>query len=299
MEEENNINKSRNLTEKSIENAERGNLLEGSHLYTFLYKKAEKLSSALYMVTNFIPESEMLRGLLRERSINIFSGIINLQKMSLKINKSFNINNDSEVSLDSTLSFIMEINSLLDIAFVSGYISEMNSMILRREYVDLGILIKTRKEDIKSGNISLTKDFFNVPDLYETYALKQELNKNDKIVAKNINSEQKSIRHNKTAKLISKGHFIKDIKNIKNIEKRQKIDINPKTSDIRHNSRRNAILELLQKASFITTKDALNTIHGCSSKTLQRELQALINEGVLEKKGSKRWSVYSLARRLT
>ena len=37
MEEENNINKSRNLTEKSIENAERGNLLEGSHLYTFLY----------------------------------------------------------------------------------------------------------------------------------------------------------------------------------------------------------------------------------------------------------------------
>src|SRR3989338_1949647 len=273
MEEENNINKSRNLTEKSIENAERGNLLEGSHLYTFLYKKAEKLSSALYIVTNFIPESEMLRGLLRERSINIFSGIINLQKMSLKINKSFNINNDSEASLDSTLSFIMEINSLLDIAFVSGYISEMNSMILRREYVDLGILIKTRKEDIKSGNISLTKDFFNVSDLYETYALKQELNK--------------------------KGNFIKDIKNIKNIEKRQKTDINSKTSDIRHNSRRNAILELLQKASFITTKDALNTIHGCSSKTLQRELQALINEGVLEKKDSKRWSVYSLARRLT
>ena len=176
----------------------------------------------------------------------------------------------------------------------------MNSMILRREYVDLGILIKTKRESLKSGSISLTEDFFTVPDLYETYTLKQELNKSDKIAEKNINIEQKSIRHNKTTQNISKGHFIKDIKNIENVAKRQKIDINPKTSDIRHNSRRNAILELLQKASFITTKDALNVIDdGCSSKTLQRELQALINEGVLEKKGNKRWSVYSLARRLS
>jgi len=298
MDEKNSINKNRNLTEKSIKNAEIGNFLDGNHLYTFLYKKAEKLSSAIYMVTNFISESEMLRNLLRERSINIFSNIIDLQKMSLKINKSFNINNSDNISLDSTLSFIMEIISLIDIARVSGYISEMNSMILRQEYIDLGVLIKARKEDIESGNISLTKDFFNVPDLYETYALKQELNKDDKIIAENTNIEQKSIRHNKIMPQVSKGHFIKDIKNTRNIAKRQKININIKTSDVRHNSRRNAILELLQKASFITTKDVSNTIHGCSSKTLQRELMALANEGVLEKKGNKRWSVYSLARRL-
>lgn len=68
-----------------------------------------------------------------------------------------------------------------------------------------------------------------------------------------------------------------------------------KTADIRHNNRRNTILELLQDKSFVTVKDVIDAIEGCSSKTLQRELLSLVNEGILIKKGERRWSTYSLA----
>ena len=81
------------------------------------------------------------------------------------------------VSLDFVLSGITEIISLLGIANVSGYISDMNFSVLKQEYLDLGTLIKTRKEDITPDNVRLPEEFFDVPNLYETRILKQETGK--------------------------------------------------------------------------------------------------------------------------
>ena len=139
------------MYEKSVKNNNSEDFFEGNHLYVYLYKKAEKLSSALYVVTNLIDNKEILRSLLREKSIDIFSAIMQLQKMSL-VNTNALKNDTStqveNVSLDTLLSGITEIVSLLEIANVSRYISEMNFAVLKREYIDLGILIKTRREDI-------------------------------------------------------------------------------------------------------------------------------------------------------
>ena len=291
------------MSEKTIKNNDNIHLLDGNHLYIYLYKKAEKLASALYMVTNFIPEKEIIRTLLRDKSINIFSDIMQLQKMSLIDGKSLNDNNFKFTSLDFILSGITEIISLLEIAVVSGYISDMNFSIIKQEYADLGILIKTRKEEIFSGNIQLPKSFFDVPNLYETHTLKHGINKQKD--TKFIKDKDSSIKDNRFIKSDTKNikqeifkthpqniNFIKD-KN-SNIKKQDKI-IHPKTTDIRHNSRRNTILELLQNKPFVTVKDVVDAIHGCSSKTLQRELLSLVSEGILKKKGERRWSTYSLA----
>ncbi len=59
--------------------------------------------------------------------------------------------------------------------------------------------------------------------------------------------------------------------------------------------RRATILGIVQKKDRITVKDVTNVIKDCSDKTIQRELLALVKQGVLKKEGERRWSTYSLA----
>lgn len=63
----------------------------------------------------------------------------------------------------------------------------------------------------------------------------------------------------------------------------------------RHQSRRDIILSLLNKKDRINVKDASLAIENCSEKTIQRELTAMVNEGVLLKEGERRWSTYKKA----
>lgn len=58
--------------------------------------------------------------------------------------------------------------------------------------------------------------------------------------------------------------------------------------------RRATILGLLQRKDRINVKDVANIVRDCSEKTIQRELAALVAQGVLKKEGERRWSTYSL-----
>ena len=301
-----NINKKNNISQKNVKNINQNEFFEGNHLYIYLYKKAEKLASALYIVTNLIDKEEKLKGLLREKSINIFSEIMELQKMSLINNKPSNntiLPERKYTSFDLVLSDITEIISFLKIANISGHVSEMNFNVLQSEYIDIGNLIKTRKEDLSTDNIRLPKSFFEVPNLYETHTQKQGILKTKENISikdisnniKDIKNKQNNIKQTSQKNFKTKSLRDSFIKDTSNFISKPKDSIHLKTADIRHNSRRNTILELLQNKSFITVKDVTDAIHGCSSKTLQRELLSLVREGILNKKGERRWSTYSLA----
>jgi hypothetical protein len=58
--------------------------------------------------------------------------------------------------------------------------------------------------------------------------------------------------------------------------------------------RRATILGLLQKKDRVTVRDVAAVIKDCSEKTIQRELLALVAQGVLKKEGERRWSSYVL-----
>ncbi|MBP6860266.1 MAG: hypothetical protein KBC38_01745 [Candidatus Pacebacteria bacterium] len=60
-------------------------------------------------------------------------------------------------------------------------------------------------------------------------------------------------------------------------------------------SRRNLILDVLKEKGSAYIKDVSTTIRGVSEKTVQRELQALVQEGVVKQEGKRRWTTYSLA----
>jgi hypothetical protein len=64
---------------------------------------------------------------------------------------------------------------------------------------------------------------------------------------------------------------------------------------LKKNGRQNVILGLLRKKKEIMIKDVSPLIDGVSEKTIQRELLAMVQAGILRKEGEKRWSRYTLA----
>jgi hypothetical protein len=59
-------------------------------------------------------------------------------------------------------------------------------------------------------------------------------------------------------------------------------------------ARRKKILEVVKSKGQATIHEFIQSIQGCSSKTIQRELTSLVLSGTLKKTGERRWSKYSL-----
>jgi len=59
--------------------------------------------------------------------------------------------------------------------------------------------------------------------------------------------------------------------------------------------RESLILAFIQKQKNCSIKDISKVIRGCSEKTIQRHLGALIERGLVRKVGERRWSTYVLA----
>jgi predicted HTH transcriptional regulator len=82
------------------------------------------------------------------------------------------------------------------------------------------------------------------------------------------------------------------------IAKKDKIGIaiNVRNADEkRQSSRRVEILRTLS-ATPVSIKDISMHVLGCSEKTIQRELNNLVDDGSVERVGEKRWSKYVLRR---
>lgn len=75
--------------------------------------------------------------------------------------------------------------------------------------------------------------------------------------------------------------------------KTQNKDIVKVTSET--STRKSDILALFTNREWISIKDAVLAIPGVSEKTLQRDLLALVAQGVLVKEGERRWSIYKKA----
>lgn len=165
---------------------------------------------------------------------------------------------DRSSLLQSFFATSFEIISLIRISMVSGHISSRNSQILQSEIESMISVLKSHldKNDISYGLI-LSKDFFatDIPKPVE----------NDK--GQNLKNTQMSLG--------------------------KSLDMKPQQKD-KKNQRQHDILEMLKRQPHLTIKDFTRVIHGCSEKTIQRELIELVEKGVIKREGERRWSRYSL-----
>ncbi len=122
---------------------------------SFVIKKGEKLTTALYMVTDIMSEKEPMKWKLRENGIELISDIA----------VSFGAPASERMSvLRNAIKKIEKVISLLEIAQTARMVSEMNASVLKKEYVSFKDQVEKEWNETyeKNKNIFSTS-FFDVP----------------------------------------------------------------------------------------------------------------------------------------
>jgi len=254
---------------------------QNSH-FAYIYKKTEKLVTAVYMVTNFIKDTEPLKWKIRENALELMALNIAFNTVSLSERRDL---------IKEYQALSLEIVSLSGIAKHSGLISEMNCDILSREFTGLVSLIE--KDENKNANdetVVLHPGFFDVE--------KPEQNTQKDTTY----SRPDSAPEFATETSAFKGHsFLQTSPRQENTQPKREYlpvkDSQNKTSRPTEskNDRQAIIIRLLSKKSGLSINDFTDSVKGVSAKTIQRELLAMVASGVLKKAGERRWSTYSLS----
>lgn len=233
-----------------------------------LSKRTGKLVTALYLVTNCIDDRESIKTRLRSLGVDLVSQVSFAEKSS-----SF----DRGISLTEAALVLSELGVLISIAGSVSLISEMNASVL------LNAIEKLRSAFEDGGTAS-----FGLPSVDRasgTFMITEDMLR-DTESEEGVRKSQLSL---KQSALESNRHFRShELKGQKKEEKTGKSSGN-------RGSRTDEILALIREKKEVSVKDIASFISGCSEKTIQRELLALVAQGVLKKSGEKRWSRYSLA----
>ncbi len=105
--------------------------------FVFVYKKTEKLATALYMVTNLLGDAEPMKWTLRTRVAHLLSFTIGFKDILSA--------REDEFAHDAKAQ-ILEIVSLLEIASRAGLVSDMNFSILKAEFMHLANFLSDFKK---------------------------------------------------------------------------------------------------------------------------------------------------------
>lgn len=234
----------------------------------YVFKKTEKITAALYLVSGLLKDEEPIKWELRDKGIDLLSS-------------SFSISNslpgDKNSVIQSLFNAALETLSLLNVAKISNLISDMNHRLLIQEIDKVITLLSSRlTKNVENAGYVLSESFFQTPDLFSSGF--KSSNSRDYNNSQNFNKGQvntvQGFNPNKN------GSFEGQQGEYSSRDKRQDM-----------------IISLLNSQSHLTIKDFSKVIKDCSEKTIQRELIDLVNKGVIVKEGERRWSKYSLKNR--
>ncbi|MDO8520824.1 MAG: hypothetical protein Q7S52_01800 [bacterium] len=121
----------------------------------YTVRKAEKLTTALYLVTDIMPEREPLKWKVREVGVDLLSDITIAVPLSASEKMSMLRNIMKKV--EKTVAF-------LDVAQSARLMSEMNSSMLKKEYLALKDNIEAEWSRVYEGSKQMfSETFFDVP----------------------------------------------------------------------------------------------------------------------------------------
>ncbi|HYC34112.1 MAG TPA: DeoR family transcriptional regulator [Candidatus Paceibacterota bacterium] len=247
----------------------RDNVFYGNNLLYFIYKKCLKVSKAVYLITDIMKDVEPIKWSLRKAAANL--AVIKDDEDARKAASTIG------VKIGNTRTLIL-------LANFSKNISNMNAEVLVKECDEIQRILG-EMENFSGNFLSLSEDFFDTPNVQAATAPSPFL---------------QAIENDKEKSLESyKGH-IKDKENIVSFKPKLAPFIKP---DIRSSqppreefktNRSERILMIIKDKGEVSIKDISILFSECSEKTIQRELNDLLNHGKIKKTGDRRWSRYSL-----
>lgn len=265
--------------------------------FVYVFKKTQKLVSALYLITGFFKEDEPVRSKLRELGTNLLSESVLIKDGSSA---------QRDRAVQTVHALVLEITALLEVARQAGMMTEMNYNIVNKEFALLLESISHPESAFEGGLSTLKPAFFGVEKKSVESRPVTPAAQND------VHEETKD----KTVEVPESRYLppVEEVRQSVQYEKSASPEAQPNrqiyTPDVRpepkmlkdfgavavkKNSRQSVIINLLKRKKEIMIKDVSPLIHGCSEKTIQRELLAMVQSGILKKEGEKRWSRYSLA----
>jgi DNA-binding transcriptional ArsR family regulator len=171
-------------------------------------------------------------------------------------------------SLEALSRELLALSSILSIARTSGLLSPMNADFISQEAHTL----LQEAASYEEPRLSLEE----VPSVAQL--ARTSVQSRTPALQKAPFPQSRTLKTNSpipSTTQVYKGH-IKDVKDM-------------------NGDRRGAILAILKAKSPSYIKDISTLIRNVSEKTIQRELQALVVEGIVTKAGERRWTQYSLS----
>jgi|GEM_PF-309925 len=298
--------------------------------YGYIVRKAEKLTTALYLVTDILSEKEPMKWKTRETGVDILSDITVASSSPLSEKLS---------TLRVVLKKIDKVVSFLDIASSTRMMSEMNASMLKKEYLALkgGIEAEWNRTQERSKTI-LSERFFEVrEDAIQKFDEEQtnqphidgvqgehaprSLNLHNEVPAVSVPEKKQELQEPTAVAPLSRVMLMHTPRRVEPTVVNKKPEIHHERiteaqtarvqilprptladgdvvmrarTDVTRDDRRKIILALIKQKPAITVSDISKSISGVSEKTIQRELLAMVAEHVLVKRGERRWSTYAL-----
>ncbi len=236
----------------------------------YFSERAKKLTTAVYLVTGLIPQTDPLRLSIRELSIKLLS-LIGTTPVGHSL---------SDISTEAH-ALSKKVLEMLEVAFFSGYVSQMNFSVLKTEF------------DLFANEIL---DFTGAQENINPDLLQSDFSQYGSFKPQNTNFKALVSRTQKTNSTYKKSGISSTKTQVRNpLLPEIKATPSKNVIEAKKMSRKEAILSIIKLKGSVNIKDVSSVVINCSEKTIQRELTSLVETGVLKRTGERRWSVYSLA----
>jgi hypothetical protein len=261
-------------------------------------------------------DNEPIKHGLRKNGVALLMSMNALAQLDVK---------DRVLELKMSLKSVTEITSLLHVSVTTGIVSQMNGELLMDGFRSLQLVLEKKQpifskemlhvEDeeqldsetgFSSAVNSTSYDALTPLSLARLHESKEDLRRT-----------QESLRQSQLlSKIEGKGHQYEPSVKDKEEEIKDKVEQHVPVRASTHAvlmehasrptntfassfqmkklSRREQILALFVRGVDVSIKDIAARIKGCSEKTIQRELNALLYDNIIERIGEKRWSRYVL-----
>lgn len=263
-----------------------GNKGERAEYMAFLCDRVQKITGAVYRVTDLLPDKEPLKWVIRENVVTTLNNIISIKDKKpferaghlMEINDAidkiivlFTIFSESNTFAGSNFNILIEEYN----AIKKDLASEIQSSDIKLLFSDMSTKKYSKENSMAEGNPQeISNGHSNGPNYQTIGQSNGQINDNgqEKVI-------QKESPHDPTSKKIE--------------PKPAKGEIpEKKKSNWTNKERKNKIFEIVKSKGKITVGELSGMFAGFSEKTLQRDLVEMVRNGLLRKEGDKRWRTY-------
>jgi DNA-binding HxlR family transcriptional regulator len=152
-----NINSDKNNNWEDLVNWKSLGFFSAEDYLVYIFKKTEKITSALYLISSLLKDEEPIKWELRDKGMDLITA---------SFNASSTVPGDRNFAIQSIFSSALETISLLNVAKVSHLISEMNHRVLLKEIDQVVGMLKERlMANAENAGYVLSESFFKTPDM--------------------------------------------------------------------------------------------------------------------------------------